>query len=110
MRRAWRPTATVRTLASGVTSALFCQRGHCLGMGWLSAAQYATMAGVGHDGLAHAVRPAHSTVDGDTIFGLSAGGTTGQDGTRTDGESPPWDSALRRVMSCSPTLKATSSA
>ena len=31
------------------------------------------MASVAHDGLARAVRPAHSMVDGDTIFGLATG-------------------------------------
>ena len=31
------------------------------------------MAGVAHDGLARAVRPAHSMFDGDTIFGLATG-------------------------------------
>ncbi len=31
------------------------------------------MASVAHDGLARAIRPAHSMVDGDTIFGLATG-------------------------------------
>jgi len=31
------------------------------------------MADVAHDGLARAIRPAHSMFDGDTIFGLATG-------------------------------------
>ncbi len=53
----------------------------------LTKAQCAKMAGVGHDGLARAVRPAHSMFDGDTIFGLSVGGTTGQDGNNDGAEA-----------------------
>jgi L-aminopeptidase/D-esterase-like protein len=43
----------------------------------LTKAQCAKMASVGHDGLARAVRPAHSMFDGDTIFGLSTGEMAG---------------------------------
>ena len=46
----------------------------------LSKAQLAVVARMAHDGLARAVRPAHTPVDGDTIFALSTGGranTTG---------------------------------
>ncbi|HEY6792398.1 MAG TPA: P1 family peptidase [Trebonia sp.] len=39
----------------------------------LTKAQCAKLAGVAHDGLARAVRPAHSMFDGDTIFGLATG-------------------------------------
>jgi L-aminopeptidase/D-esterase-like protein len=39
----------------------------------LSKAEVSRMASVAHDGLARAVRPAHSVVDGDTIFGLATG-------------------------------------
>ena len=39
----------------------------------LTKAEAAKMAGVAHDGLARAVRPAHSMFDGDTIFGLATG-------------------------------------
>ena len=31
------------------------------------------LASVGHDGLARAIRPAHTLVDGDTIFALATG-------------------------------------
>ena len=46
----------------------------------LSKAQLSIVARMAHDGLARAVRPAHTPVDGDTIFALSTGGqanTTG---------------------------------
>jgi L-aminopeptidase/D-esterase-like protein len=39
----------------------------------LSKAECQKFASVAHDGLARAVRPAHSMFDGDTIFGLSTG-------------------------------------
>lgn len=37
----------------------------------LTKARCAKMAAVGHDGLARAIRPAHTMTDGDTIFGLA---------------------------------------
>ena len=39
----------------------------------LTKAEAGKLAAVAHDGLARAVRPAHSMVDGDTIFGLATG-------------------------------------
>ncbi len=39
----------------------------------LTKSEVGKMAGVAHDGLARAIRPAHSMFDGDTIFGLAAG-------------------------------------
>ena len=39
----------------------------------LTKAEVGKMASVAHDGLARAIRPAHSMVDGDTIFGLATG-------------------------------------
>jgi L-aminopeptidase/D-esterase-like protein len=39
----------------------------------LTKAQCAKVAGVGHDGLARAIRPVHSMVDGDTLFTLATG-------------------------------------
>ena len=44
-------------------------------------------ASVAHDGLARAIRPAHSMFDGDTIFGLS---------TAVDGRTAPVDGAAAR--------------
>ncbi|MEU8107282.1 P1 family peptidase [Nonomuraea muscovyensis] len=40
----------------------------------LTKAQCGKLAGVAHDGLARAIRPAHTMVDGDTIFGLATCG------------------------------------
>ena len=40
----------------------------------LTKAQCARLAGAGHDGIARAIRPAHTMVDGDTVFGLGGGG------------------------------------
>jgi putative pantetheine hydrolase len=37
----------------------------------LTKAQCAKLAGIGHDGMARAIRPAHSMLDGDTVFALS---------------------------------------
>ncbi|MDO5290561.1 MAG: P1 family peptidase [Pseudomonadota bacterium] len=39
----------------------------------LSKAQCQRLAGAGHDGLAHAIRPVHTMSDGDTLFALSTG-------------------------------------
>lgn len=39
----------------------------------LSKAQCARLATAGHDGLARAVRPAHTMIDGDALFGLATG-------------------------------------
>lgn len=39
----------------------------------LSKSEVSKMADVAHDGLARAIRPAHSMFDGDTIFGLAVG-------------------------------------
>jgi L-aminopeptidase/D-esterase-like protein len=43
----------------------------------LTKAQCAKLAGVAQDGLARAVRPAHSMFDGDTVFGLATGSGPG---------------------------------
>jgi L-aminopeptidase/D-esterase-like protein len=39
----------------------------------LTKAQCGKLAGAGQDGLARAIRPAHTMFDGDTVFGLSTG-------------------------------------
>ena len=41
-------------------------------------AQVARLAMTGHDGIARAVRPAHSPLDGDTLFAVSTAATAGQ--------------------------------
>lgn len=43
----------------------------------ITPAQAKRLAMVGHDGLARAIRPAHSPLDGDTLFCLSTGDGTG---------------------------------
>jgi L-aminopeptidase/D-esterase-like protein len=57
----------------------------------LTKAQCAKMASAGHDGLARAVRPAHSMLDGDTIFGLSVTGITGHEGNRNNRDAASRD-------------------
>lgn len=42
----------------------------------LDVAEATKLADVGHDGIARAVRPAHSLFDGDTLFGLATGTTS----------------------------------
>ena len=42
----------------------------------LDKAQLGVVARMAHDGLARAIRPAHTPVDGDTIFALATGGLT----------------------------------
>ena len=39
----------------------------------LSKSEVGKLCGVAHDGLARAIRPAHSMTDGDTVFGLATG-------------------------------------
>ena len=39
----------------------------------LTKSETTKMADVAHDGLARAIRPAHSMFDGDTVFGLATG-------------------------------------
>ena len=39
----------------------------------LTKSEVSKMADVAHDGLARAIRPAHSMFDGDTVFGLATG-------------------------------------
>ncbi|MGH3713372.1 MAG: P1 family peptidase [Micromonosporaceae bacterium] len=45
----------------------------------LTKAQCVRFAGAGHDGLARAVRPAHTMTDGDTVFGLATGAAEAPD-------------------------------
>lgn len=44
----------------------------------VTVAQVTRLAMVGHDGIARAVRPAHSPLDGDTLFAVSTAATAGQ--------------------------------
>jgi len=43
----------------------------------LTKAQCAKVSGIGHDGLARAIRPVHTMFDGDTLFTLATGERTG---------------------------------
>lgn len=43
----------------------------------LTTAQCRKLAGLGHDGIARAVNPAHTMLDGDTLFALATGGREG---------------------------------
>ncbi len=45
----------------------------------LTKAQCQRLAGAGHDGLARAIRPAHTMSDGDTLFALATGMSSGLD-------------------------------
>ena len=39
----------------------------------LTKAQCAKVSGIGHDGMARAIRPVHTMFDGDTVFTLATG-------------------------------------
>ena len=45
----------------------------------LTKAQCAKLAGIAHDGMARALRPVHTMLDGDTVFALATGQGTGLD-------------------------------
>jgi L-aminopeptidase/D-esterase-like protein len=60
----------------------------------LSAAGCRRMAVAAHDGLARAIRPAHSPLDGDTIFALATGGAT----VATDEQANPMMMPDLRVL------------
>jgi len=73
-----RPPAAERralreAIESGATPALNTTIGVVATSARLSKAEAGKLASVAHDGLARAVRPAHSMVDGDTIFALATG-------------------------------------
>jgi L-aminopeptidase/D-esterase-like protein len=61
----------------------------------LDKAEVSKLAAVAHDGLARAVRPAHSMVDGDTVFGLATGNTSLPD------QRPPRIEALNQLLAAS---------
>ncbi len=73
-----RPSATdtrrVRNVLDGqVESSLNTTIGVVATSAALTKAEVSKLADVAHDGLARAIRPAHSMFDGDTIFGLATG-------------------------------------
>ena len=55
----------------------------------LSKAECTKFAGVAHDGMARAIRPAHSMFDGDTVFALASGQTRADDNPA--GDNPAGD-------------------
>lgn len=65
--------AEAATLPQPGTSTLNTTIGVVLTDATLTKAQCQKVAGVAHDGLARAVRPAHSLFDGDTVFTLATG-------------------------------------
>jgi L-aminopeptidase/D-esterase-like protein len=62
----------------------------------LDKAQAQRLAQMGHDGLAHAIRPVHTPLDGDTLFGLATGHLPG-----------PADMMLLSTMAAEATARAT---
>lgn len=52
----------------------------------LTPAELKRLAMTGHDGIARAVRPAHSPLDGDTLFAVSAAGGAGREALQGDVE------------------------
>jgi L-aminopeptidase/D-esterase-like protein len=68
--------ATLRTFA-GKTASSFAMRNTVIGVvatnARLDKEQANKVAQMAHDGLARAIRPAHTMLDGDTIFALSTG-------------------------------------
>lgn len=63
----------LRDLLSGQAASLNTTIGVVATTAALSKAEVSKMADVAHDGLARAIRPAHSMFDGDTVFGLATG-------------------------------------
>jgi L-aminopeptidase/D-esterase-like protein len=56
------------------------------------------MADVAHDGLARAIRPAHSMFDGDTVFGLATGEHDIGDQPAAMRSTPSRQSALNLIL------------
>ncbi len=72
-----KPTASDRRRLAGRLSGQAASLNTTIGVvatsAALSKAEVSKMADVAHDGLARAIRPAHSMFDGDTVFGLATG-------------------------------------
>ncbi len=72
-----RPTRTERALLAEVMAVAAAPLNTTIGVvatdAALTRAETGRLAQSAHDGLARAIRPAHSLMDGDTIFGLSTG-------------------------------------
>ena len=64
----------------------------------LSKSEVSKMADVAHDGLARAIRPAHSMFDGDTVFGLATGDQDIGDLPAAMRSTPSRQSALNLIL------------
>jgi L-aminopeptidase/D-esterase-like protein len=64
----------------------------------LSKSEVSKMADVAHDGLARAIRPAHSMFDGDTVFGLATGNHELGDQPAAMRSTPSRHSALNAIL------------
>jgi L-aminopeptidase/D-esterase-like protein len=64
----------------------------------LSKTEVSKMADVAHDGLARAIRPAHSMFDGDTVFGLATGEHDIGDQPAAMRSTPSRQSALNLIL------------
>jgi L-aminopeptidase/D-esterase-like protein len=64
----------------------------------LSKSEVSKMADVAHDGLARAIRPAHSMFDGDTVFGLATGVHDIGDAPAAMRSTPSRQSALNLIL------------
>ncbi len=64
----------------------------------LTKSEVSKMADVAHDGLARAIRPAHSMFDGDTIFGLALGDDDIGDGPAAMRSTSSRQSALNLIL------------
>jgi L-aminopeptidase/D-esterase-like protein len=60
----------------------------------LTKTECSKLASVAHDGLARAIRPAHSMTDGDTIFALATGAVSLPDHGESPGRIPPLNQLL----------------
>ncbi len=64
----------------------------------LSKAESSKLASVAHDGLARAIRPAHSMFDGDTVFALATGDVAISDGEAAMRSIPSRQARVNRLL------------
>lgn len=64
----------------------------------LTKSEATKLAGVAHDGLARAIRPAHSMFDGDTVFALATGAHDIGDRPAAMGSTPSRQTALNAIL------------
>lgn len=73
----------------------------------LSKAEASKMADVAHDGLARAIRPAHSMFDGDTVFGLATGDVDLGGAAAAMRSTPSRQSAVNAILTAAADCFAT---